>query len=77
LQQKQEEALLKDKKFLKYGSKEQAVPEIDPTMYVRTFRVGRKTIIKELLASAADFWGFNPRLAILYTVEEDGTLIDL
>ncbi len=65
-------------KKMKLGGKEKAVPEIiDPTMYTRTFRVGRKTIIQDLLRSSADFWGFNPRLAILYTVEEDGTLRDL
>jgi len=53
------------------------VTEIDPTIYTRTFRVGQKTIVTDLVKCAADYWGFTAKLAMLYTVEEDGTLRDL
>ena len=52
-------------------------PAVDTTMYTRTFRVGLRTQVSELLNCATEFWGLQDGLSVLYIVEEDGSLRDL
>lgn len=58
-------------------SQRQTEEPIDVTMFTGTFRVGLKTQISHLLKSAYNYWGLCETNAVLYIVEEDGSVRDL